>query len=303
MSAKKALFVAAAFAAGVGAIVSRPVEAKPETSRLPLILTSFVQLGQTNVARNEVLVFRFSTPLKKSSVNGRSLQVNEVTPEGPKAAEGIRIVIGNVVLFDPRRSQTNFDQALLPNSTFAEFDRPDGLNGGARFEVRLPVSSDFPVLKSRIGRRLATPFLGTFVTSHICIDSVVGQPSFIGDHGTGLLGFDPPRSPATGLVDSDAVIVLEFSEAVRPESLVPGQTVLVTRITTGQEVAGSVMPDAEAQNGRRFLFVPTDGFGADAKNQQGWDIQIQLTTGITDIAGNALKRPVTLPVFRTRLPN
>jgi hypothetical protein len=46
--------------------------------------------------------------------------------------------------------------------------------------------------------------------------------------------------------------------------------------------------------------VPSVGFGSDIANLQGWDIQITLTAGITDLAGNSLKRPVTFPVFRTR---
>jgi hypothetical protein len=303
MAARKVFVAAVAFAAGLGAIGSSAVEAKPDVDRLPLILTSFVQNDMSGVARNQILEFRFSTPLRKGSVNRRSFQVYEVTPEGPRAAEGARVVKGNVVLFDPRRSQNLFDLARRRNWTLTEFDRPDGLSANTLHQVLLPASWDSPVLRSRIGRPLARPFIGTFSTGHVCFDAAEGQPRFSGDHGTGLLGFHPPRSGATGLVDADAVVVVEFSEPINPQSLVPGQTLLVTRITTGEQVPGTVIVDPETPGQRRFLFSPDGGFGFDVENNQGWDIQVTVTKGVTDIALNPLVRAVTLPVFRTRVPN
>jgi len=293
---------AVASAVFVSCVGGQSAEATPDETR-PLVLTSFVQRGRTDVYRNEVLVFRFSTALKPGSVDWHSLQVNELIPAGSKPAAGARIVSGNTVRFDPRRSQRNYDESQLPNSTWFEMDHPEGMTGLAAHEVRLNVAAARTTLRSRGGRRLATPYVATFSTSNVCVDPVPGQPAFIGDHGTGLIGFEPPRSGATGLVDADAVVVFEFSEPVLSASLVPGVTVIVTKITTGQQVAGAVVPDPDAASGRRFLFVPTGVWGADTKNKQGWDVQIALTKGITDLAGNTLKRAVSFPVFRTRLPN
>jgi Bacterial Ig-like domain len=82
--------------------------------------------------------------------------------------------------------------------------------------------------------------------------------------------------------------VLEFSEPILLSSLVPGTTVLVSHGPTGAALPGTVTKDPSiSAGGRRFLFVPTDGLGADAA-----DIHVALTTGITDLAGNPLQRPV-----------
>jgi hypothetical protein len=180
-------------------------------------------------------------------------------------------------------------------------DRTAGFTRSATFVVRLPLKAGVSHLRSRGGRRLAMPFLGSFTTSNAYIDPVPGQPSFIGDHGTGLLGFEPPRGGATGLVDSYAAIVLEFDEPIAAWSLRLGETFFVTRITTHEQVAGTFIPDV-TYPGRRLLFVPTGGFGFDAKYGIGWDIEVKITTGITDLAGNPLKRAVKFPVFRTRVP-
>jgi len=292
---------AVASAVFVAFVCGQTAEATPDDTR-PLVLTSFVQRGRTDVYRNEVLQFRFSTALKPGSVDWHSLQVNELIPEGRKPAAGARIVSGNTVRFDPRRSQRNYDESQLPNSTWIEMDRPEGMTGLAAHEVRLNVAPARTTLRSRGGRRLAMPYAATFSTSNVCVDAVPGQPSFIGDHGTGLLGFQPTRSPATGLVSEDAVIAFEFSEPVLSTSLVPGVTVVVRKVTTGQAVAGTVVPDSSAPSGRRFVFVPTGGFGFDTKYGIGWDIDVELTTGITDLAGNSLKRAVKFPRFRTRPP-
>jgi hypothetical protein len=282
------------------AFATRDGIAAPTRERGPLILTAFVQNGRTDVIRNEVLEFRFSRSVRRGSVDLRTLQVNEITAQGSKPAEGSRFVSGNVVRFDPRRSQANVDALRRWDTTFIEADRPDGLAGGTLFEVRIPAYVT-RTLRALDGRRVAREYLSHFSTGHVCIDAEVGQPSFVGDHGTGVLGFNPPRSAATGLVDDDAVIVIEFSEPIRTESLVPGATVIVRRITTGADVTGTIVPDTDYPSGRRFRFVPDGGFGSQSPGQ-GWDIAVSLTTGITDIAGNALKRAYSAPVFRTRAP-
>ena len=105
------------------AVASREGVAAPMRERGPLVLTAFVQSGRTDLFRNGVLEFRFSTPLRRGSVDQRTLQINEITPQGSKPAEGSRILSGNVVVFDPRRSQANLDAARRWNSTFVEADR------------------------------------------------------------------------------------------------------------------------------------------------------------------------------------
>ncbi len=280
---------AAAISAGVLALATRESAAAPGPAHGRLVLTSFLQAERTDVLRNEILEFRFSAPLRKGSVDLRTLQVNESISGGVRPVAGARILTGNLVRFDPRRTQANYDASQLPNSAYIEGDRPEGLPGWTTFLVRVPMSSaGSRSLRSREGRPLEREFTATFRTTNGCVDPVLGQPRFIGDHGTGLLGFDPPRHGATGIVDADAAVVFEFSEPMLTESFRPGVTVIITRLGgSGEAVDGTFTPDPNAPGGRRFLFRPTGGFGAD-----GGAIDMTLTTGITDLAGNPLQRPI-----------
>ncbi len=280
-----------------------PATATP-SSRGPLIMTSFVQSGRIDVRRNEMLLFKFTSLVRRGSVDDRTVRVSQVIATGDRNAIGARIVRANKVTFDPTRTQRNYDASRQPNTTVLEKDHPSGFEAYQDHEVELPAIPSLRTVQAPNGDPLLRPFLGTFRTNDTYDDPVPGQPSFIGDHGTGLLAFDPPRSGPTGLVDEDAVIILEFSEPMLIDSIDPGSTLHVTRIAVGEEVPGYVKPDPEEPNGRRFLFVPATGFGTDEVNQRGWDIQVSVTSGITDLAGNGLKRPVIFPTFRTRyVPN
>ena len=295
------LVAAVAVSAGAFTFATRSSQAAPARTRGALVLTSFVQNGRTDVRRNERLEFKFSVQVRKGSVDDRSIRVDEVSGASKGAAIGARIVRGNVVTFDPQRTQRNYDASKEPNAPFVEKDNPTGFSSYQDFEVEVaaqPESSH--TVKSTTGGSVLAFFSGTFTTNSSYDDPVPGQPYFVGDHGTGLLGFEPPRSGATGLVDEDALVVLEFSEPILIDTLDPSSTVIVTRITVNEQIPGYVKADPTEPSGRRFFFVPSVGFGSDTANFQGWDVQVTLTTGITDLAGNALKRPVILPVFRTR---
>ena len=299
MRASRVVFGVAAVA--VMAAAGRVSVAAPASRQRPLVLTSFVQNGRTDLWRNEILEFKFSARLRRGSVDERTLQIGRQTPEGFVPDPGARVVVGNVVLFDTRRTQANYDALRDPNAWYVESDRPDGLMPDSRYVVRIPTAPTTRVLKSSDGRAIVQPFAGGFSTTHWCIDAREGQPSFVGDHGTGLLGFDPPRSSVLGLVESYASIVFEFSEPVLESSLVPGRTVMVTRIVDGAPIAGTIAVDGTSPSGRRFVFTPTGGFGSFATGF-GQDVQVRLTKGITDLAGNPLQREFGSAIFRTRAP-
>lgn len=282
-----------------------PAQARSRKARAPLVLTSFVQEGRTDVRRNESLVFKFSALLKKKSVSRRSLRISAVTPNGLVPATGAYRVRGSRVKFDPTRSQRNLDESKKRNAVVSEKDNPEGFGSFQDYVVDIASFPDSPVLKNRIGRPMRSGYVDRFRTNGEYLDLVEGQPRFVGDFGTGLLGFSPPRSGVTGLVDEDAVIVLEFSEPMDISTLDPASTVRVTRISLDQTVPGSIRKDPNEPNGRRFLFEPAFGFGSDALNERGWDIEVTIgnfESGEfpTDLAGNPLKRPITFPVFTTR---
>jgi len=290
MRSMRTLWTAVVVGAAIVASAAPSDAAAPK--RRPLFLTAFVQLGRTDVGRNEVLEFRFSVPLRADSVTHRTLMVNEQMPDGERPAVGARIIAGNVVRFDPRRSQRNYDAAQLPNSVVIEMDHVLGFSANATYVVRLRSGPDVTTLQARSGVRLARAFTTTFgVGDRYFDDPYPGQPIFVGDHGSGLFGFVPSRFAASGFVVDDASVVFEFSEPILPSSMRLGDTVLVTRASTGAPIPGTLSLDPENSSGRRFLFAPQDGWSA-ATGGHPTDVVIHLTTGITDLAGNPLKRPV-----------
>lgn len=273
--------------------------------RNPLVLTSFVQDGRLDVHRNEILQFKFSAIVKAKTVDARSVRILQQTSAGTKQAIGALSRRGNVVLFDSSRSQRNFDDSRRPGSQVTSGDNPGGFLSFTDFIVQIPGPPELHTLKNARGAQILQGFGGSFRTNGVYDDPVPGQPYFVGEPvgsggHSGNLGFDPPRSGSTGLVDEDAIILIEFNEPVNVDTLDPSSTVLVTRAKTGEAVPGFIRLDPNDRSGRRFQFVPSLGFGSDIANQAGWEINVELTTGITDLAGNALKRPYVAPPFTTR---
>ena len=274
------VFLAATLTVLSMSFASRDGVAAPGSTGGRFVLTSFVQRGRTDVRRNEMLEFRFSAPLRKKSVDLRTLQVNELIPEGRRPVVGARIVEGNVVRLDPRRTQRNYDASIEPNPVVFERNHEVGFSASAQFEVQIRNGADKRVLRARDGRRIARRYHGTFATNTLYDDAVAGQPSF------GGMNFRPPRAPL-GLVEPDASIELSFSEPILPESMRLGDTVVVRRIVGGAVIEGTLVPDPANENLNVYLFTPAEPFGHDVA------VDISVTTGVTDLAGNALKQPGT----------
>lgn len=302
-------FLVGTAAAALAAVaVAGAAEAKPKKKprisprlyRAPLVLTSFLQNGRTDVPRNEVLVFKFSAVLKKKSVDSRTIRVLEQSSVGAKPTTGALIPQVNVVRFDPSRSQRNWEDARRRGVANVPGDNPAGFTSFSDFVVTVPGPSELHTLKNARGERILQSFNGTFRTSTNYADPFPGQPRFVGVSQSGNLGFEPPKSGSTGLVDEDAVIVLEFSEPIDINTMDPSTTVQVTRVATNELVPGTVRLDPNDRSGRKYQFVPSLGFGSDLANEAGWDILVILTQGITDLAGNPLNRPYQAPIFRTR---
>ena len=291
---------AALIAATGGVAEARRQRIDPALYRRPLVLTSFVQNGRTDVKRNETLLFKFSAVVRKGSVNSRALRVLQQTNGGAKQATGALIPRNNTVRFVPTRTQRNYDDSRRPQSTITEGDNPPGFPSYTDFVVQVPGPPELRTLKNARGQRILQAYTGDFRTNASYDDPVEGQPYFVGSSGSGNLGFDPPRSGSTGLVDEDAIIELEFSEPIDIDTLDPSSTVLVFRTRVNEAVPGFIRLDPNDRTGRKFQFVPSLGFGSDDAYLSGWDIQVTLTDGIKDLAGNPLNRPYVAPLFRTR---
>ena len=199
-------FVAGATAAvvAIGAFAVQ-AEAKrgkrydPKLARAPLVLTSFVENGRTDVMRNEMLTFKFSSYVRKGSVSSRSLRVAAANATGFRDATGAMKVKGRKVTFDPTRSQRNFDDSKKKNSLTTEKDNPTGFGSFTDHIVEIPAPPDLEVLKNYRRKPILQSFSGDFRTNGRYLDPVAGQPSFVGDGGTGQLGFVPRQAGATGL--------------------------------------------------------------------------------------------------------
>jgi len=272
----------------------------PKLGRKPLVMTSFVQNGRTDVRRNEKLTFKFSALLRGGSVSHRSVRIAASTSTGFRDATGAIRARGTKVIFDPTRTQKNFQDSKKKNTLITCKDNPKGFGSFQEYTVFLPAPPELEVLKNQRRQPILQSFTGDFRTNAKYDDPVKGQPSFIGDFGTGKLGFDPPVGGSTGLVDEDATILFEFSEPIDISTLDPSSSVIVTRVAIGEQVPGIIKADPNQRCGHRFLFVPSLGFGSDEANQSGWDIEVTLTTEVADLAGNHLKRPKVFPIFRTR---
>lgn len=308
---RASLFAVGSVIVTAAVFVPERADARRGDSGGPLVVTAFVENNVTSVRRNASVTLRFSTRPRRRSVDARTVRVLEETPDGRRETAGARIVRGASLTFDPTISQRLHDSLRRGTVIGAERDLPLGFAAFQDYVVELPGPGEGRVLRSTRRRPLAQRFAGRFRTNGEYDDPTPGQPFFVGDHGTGLLGFEPPRSGATGEVDESATVVLEFSEPIDPNSLDPGRTVLVERLGAGP-VPGSVVPDPDSPGGRRFLFVPAFGFGSDLSRDSGWDIRVTLVDrirdddgaviapGITDLAGNPLKRGVQFQPFRTR---
>jgi hypothetical protein len=292
MGAGRVLVGAVAMAAIVAA-ASRPSAAAPRPIAR-FLLTSFVQRGRTDIRRNEVLEFRFSAPLRRGSVDDRTLQVVELIPEGRRPVVGARIVQGNVVRLDPRRTQRNYDAAQLPDSTVTERDHEIGFSASARFEVQIRDGASKRVLRARDGRRIARRYDGSFATNTLYDDPVPGQPNFVPAGGWYPYEFSPPRSGATSLVDADAVILFRFSEPIAPESMRLGETVIVRYLQSDATLPGTLAPWGAGQSLDLWVFAPTGGFDSN------FSLSVGITTGITDLAGNPLQRAVPTASYAIR---
>src|SRR5262245_47368965 len=91
------LAAAAVVSSGAVVLATRTGEPATAPSRGPLVMTSFVQNGRTDVHRNEVLEFKFSVRVRRGSADDRTIRVTATTGTGSKPAVVARVVRGNLV--------------------------------------------------------------------------------------------------------------------------------------------------------------------------------------------------------------
>ncbi len=259
-----------------------------------LAVTYFSMDGRTDVERNRILEIRFTAPVKKSSVSNRTVRVLT----GPKLqtpAVGALIVDGNVIRFDPTRTQESYDRdglVVVP-------DHPFGFDALANYQVFIPAPPDGKTLLNRAGKPIVKSFFASFTTSEEYLKEL-DPPEFIGIDGTNKLGFSPDlkfdETQGEFVVPYNAAILIQFDEPIDPATMEPGATVLIKNqdvldyLGRPTDIPGTFKP---SKDGRLYSFVPSFHYG-----RGPYRISVELTQGIKDLAGNPLANPKTL-YFRT----
>ncbi len=259
------------------------------------------------VFRDQAIVFEFSANLDPDSVSVTGLQVtqnNEIVP-GRIEVEG-RIIRWSPVILPGDRNDYN------PNN----FPPVNGLGfeGNARYVVRMLGNSPFGI-QSKQGRPLASEFVGSFITSTAFTpEDPIIPPELLGDpifRPSPLVDGDPfSENPDDWPIfdPTELLIELNMSERISPNSIDPFTSVTVRNITdVGGGVGGDVpagvgeiaMMDTKlALQANRIDIRNIVSFGDWPQSDQPYEFRVELSRGVTDLAGNSLAAPIVFH-FRT----
>lgn len=151
-------FVAAVICAALSAtLLAQPAESSPD-SRERLLVTSFNLDAVSGVLRDEPLVIRFSSKVRRRSVDERTVRITA----NAVPVEGARIAQGNVVRFDPTRTQANYEASRVRGAQ-VEPDRPEGFDANTVFTLVIPGEPELHVVRNARGR-LRRTFASFFAT-------------------------------------------------------------------------------------------------------------------------------------------
>lgn len=241
-----------------------------------LAVIYFSHRDRTDVYRNQTLEFRFTAPMKATSVDTRTFRVlygaSMQTP-----LSGARIVDGERIYFNPTLSQRTYERdgiAAVP-------DQPFGFDALTDYTVLMPGPPELKVMKNLSGDSIVAQYLGNFTTSDLFIPEQ-DPPTYIG------YSFSPPPNE-DGSINFEAAVVLEFDEAMNPATIEPGNTLTVYRRITIQTPTGPVVKQGlypvtvePSKDGRKFKLLPSINWGSEA------EVTVTLTDGIKDLAGNPI---------------
>lgn len=230
--------------------------------------------GTENAYRNNRLTLTFSEKLDPSTVSDRTIQIG--IPSGTNlflTAQGRFLVDGNVVTFDP-------------TVTVMGAPHPFGFEPNSVYSVIVKGLPDAKTLLTVQGKPVLSPFATTFTTTDQYLPDL-DQPRVVGISPPSL---DPVPADRYGpeaqavWVNSRADVVVEFSEAMNPATFDSTTSFRVNNLDRGgREVFGTFRFSDDAKT---VTFRPTFGFG-----RGPYVIQVALSVGITDLAGNPIGNP------------
>jgi hypothetical protein len=297
IAAAAAVVASAAFGTGAPYAEARtPLKVKRFlTGRLEANTEKFIATGgrgTTNVFRDNVLLFVFSAPVDLNTVNDRTIKIGVPTSGGqfieakgsfyPYVVQAFDPISAS---FQPKRTYRNrvlFD----PTSRRDPPDRrnPYGFLSNSTFNVTVPgIDSDTTkTVKTKDG----SPNLETYITSFATLDKYLQdytQPSIVK-----VEAVDAPNVPLDGRtnVNSRADIVATFTEPMFPAAFDPATSFRVYNASVGRYVTGIIRASPD---GLSFTFRPAFGYGKGPSN-----VQVTLTTALTDRSNNSLDKGITV---------
>jgi hypothetical protein len=235
------------------------------------------------VPRNAWVEIRFSSPVDPRTIVDPNIQVRR-GPHFQEVSLGTFSVDGERVLFDPTH---------VPGAP----ERPFGFPGGTEFQVLVPANvATGEMVRGKGGTPVHATFAALFTTTESWMHEEVPP------HLTGSRFVDGTHPD--GRIGARATLVLEFDEAIDPESLLAttfpvagprdgvearydaGDPVSIGAGLAGQPILVTLTPSGDA---REIRVDPVYTWG-----DLPYRFHVNALPGLRDLAGNALAEGVTL---------
>lgn len=240
--------------------------------------------GSTDVYRDARLLFVFNVPVDPASVSDRTIRIGIPTGGGL-----FQTAVGRFETVPNHANQIIFNPTFTKGNHGSVADNPLGFEGNATYGVELLSVADATTnVKNLSGRGIVMTFRGQIGTSNEYLPSQ-NQPEISGHE---------PADGATG-VPALADIRIFFTEPMKPDSFVFGQTFIVVDEASGRMPLGQLRYSTDY---RIVTFRPLFGYGKGVNspdpNLAGVPISVTITRGVTNLAGRQI--PVSLQFsFRT----
>jgi hypothetical protein len=235
-------------------------------------LTPIGGVDLQNTPRNALLKFTFTQDVAEDSVNERTIRIGVPSQQNLFIDhDGAFTVDGNVVYFDP--SVTRMGE---PN--------PLAFRSEEDYQILVRGDPEVKTVKTLSGRSLLWAFETAFRTTEDYLKDY-DQPMAV--------QISPDKDEVD--VDSRADVVVKFSEPMKPETFVLGDTFKIYDAAKSLYVFGTLR---FSQDALTATFRPTFGYG---RNPAA--IEVTLSPSLTDLAGNPLGNPQSWTFTSAEDPN
>jgi hypothetical protein len=237
--------------------------------------------GATNAYRDSRLLFEFNVDVEPASISDRTIRIGipagdglilealgrfSVNPDGQHA---------NWVLFDPTFSKNNATEVR---------DNPFGFEANSLYEVRIPSVLDAAkFVTNTAGKGIVAGFTATFQTKDGYLQNFVLPELKSTSPGDSAIDISPT-----------ADVILEFTEPMKPDTFVLGDSVIIRDLTHNIEVLGTLRFSADAT---KVTFRPVFGYGKGPNT-----IFVRVKPTVANLAGNPIPRELRI-TFTTRFDN